>query len=279
MQPDPFIDKAAAEARAAGIIGQGALVSISHSGGKDSQAMTIRLAGIVPPEQLLVVHAPLGEVEWPGTVEHIRATIPAHTPLVLARIASGKTLLERIEERGRFPGPSQRWCTSDFKRGPIDRELRRWLKTHPHFGGRVISCMGMRSDESPARARLRPWVRSTRNSRAGRDWYEWLPIHHLTAAEVFETIRAAGQKPHWAYAAGMTRLSCSFCIMGSRKDLETAARLRPGLYRRYVELEQRLGHTLSPSLRLLPMITGRLPEGGSPQRTEPKGCRPDPSRR
>ena len=54
----------------------GALVAINSSGGKDSQAMTVLLSRIVPREQLLVVHAPLGEVEWPGTVEHIESTLP-----------------------------------------------------------------------------------------------------------------------------------------------------------------------------------------------------------
>ena len=40
----------------------GALVAINYSGGKDSQCMTILLSRLVPREQLLVVHAPLGEV-------------------------------------------------------------------------------------------------------------------------------------------------------------------------------------------------------------------------
>ena len=238
------------------MIDAGALVALNHSGGKDSQAITLRLAATVPRDQLVVVHASLGEVEWPGTIEHIRATIPTGVPLLLAPVASSKTLLERIEERGQFPDPARRWCTSDFKRGPIERELRRYLKAHPRFGGRVINCMGMRADESASRARLITWTRNTRNSKAGRDWYDWLPIHGLTTDQVFAAIRTAGQEPHWAYAAGMSRLSCSFCIMANRQDLRTAARLRPDLYRRYVELERRLGHTLSPSRAYLPAITG-----------------------
>ena len=44
-------------------IRRGALVALNHSGGKDSQAMTILLSRIVPREQTIVVHAPLGEVE------------------------------------------------------------------------------------------------------------------------------------------------------------------------------------------------------------------------
>ena len=44
----------------------GALLAISTSGGKDSQAMTILLSRIVPRDQLVAVHAPLGKVEWEG---------------------------------------------------------------------------------------------------------------------------------------------------------------------------------------------------------------------
>ena len=74
------------------MIRRGALVSISTSGGKDSQAMTILLTRVVPRDQLVAVHAPLGEVEWPGTVEHIEATLPKGVPLILAPVASGKTV-------------------------------------------------------------------------------------------------------------------------------------------------------------------------------------------
>ena len=95
------------------MIRAGALVSISTSGGKDSQAMTILLSRIVPRTQLLAIHAPLGEVEWPGTIEHIEATLPARVPLIFAPVASGKSLLDRVEERGMFPGVRQRWCTAE----------------------------------------------------------------------------------------------------------------------------------------------------------------------
>ena len=238
------------------MIRRGALVAMSHSGGKDSQAMTILLSRVIPREQLLVVHAPLGEVEWRGTIEHIESTLPDGVPLILAPVTSGKSLLDSIEERGRFPSPSVRWCTSSTKRGPIERELRRHLLANPQFGGRLVNAMGMRAEESAARARKLPWKRSDRNSKAGRSWYDWLPIFDLTEAQVFDVIRAAGQSPHPAYGMGMSRLSCVFCIMASRADLRTAARLQPALYRRYVRLEERIGHTLSPSGVPLPALTG-----------------------
>ena len=238
------------------MIRRGALMATNSSGGKDSQAMTILLARIVPRDQLVVVHAPLGEVEWPGTIEHIENTIPAGVPLIFAPVASGKSLLERVEERGRFPGPQQRWCTADLKRSPIERELRRYLKAHPRFAGRIISAIGIRRDESSARSKRIPWVRSDRNSRAGREWFDWLPIFDLTTDDVFRVIRDAGQSPHWVYAQGMSRCSCTFCIFSSRSDLRRAAELRPSLYRRYTAIEKRIGHTLSPSGVALPELTG-----------------------
>ena len=218
--------------------------------------MTILLTRIVPRAQLVAVHAPLADVEWPGTIKHIEATLPAGVPLILAPVASGKTLLERVEERRMWPSNSARWCTSDFKAGPIERELRRYLKAHPHHGGFLVSAMGMRALESPARSKRSPWKRSERNSRAGREWFDWLPIFHLTEPQVFAVIRDASQMPHWVYSQQVSRCSCSFCIFGSRSDLRRAAELRPELYRRYAQIEHRIGHTLSPSRIPLPELTG-----------------------
>ncbi|MDE0176755.1 MAG: phosphoadenosine phosphosulfate reductase family protein [Defluviicoccus sp.] len=236
----------------------GALVAINHSGGKDSQCMTILLSRIVPRGQIVAVHAPLGEVEWPGTVEHIEATLPAGVPLIFAPVASGKSLLDRVEERGMFPGIRQRWCTAGHKRGPIERELRRYLKAHPRFGGRLVSCLGLRRDESAARAKRVPWLRNERMSAAGREVFDWLPVFGLSTADVFRVIRAAGQKPHWIYNH-LRRCSCSFCIFSSPEDLRRAAELRPDLYARYAETERRIGHTLSPSGVPLPELTGIPP--------------------
>ena len=238
------------------LVESGALVVVNHSGGKDSQCMTILLSRIVPREQLLVVHAPLGEVEWPGTIEHIESTIPPGVPLIMAPVTSGKTLLEQVEERGMWPSKSARWCTSGAKRGPIERELRRYLKAHPRFEGRLVNAMGLRRDESRDRARRIPWRRNERMSVAGREVYDWLPVFELTTEDVFRVIAEAGQAPHPVYSFGLTRCSCSFCIFASRSDLRRAAELRPDLYAKYAQLERRIAHTLSPTRKYLPELTG-----------------------
>ena len=241
------------------LIEAGFLFVLNHSGGKDSQAMYLRLAPLVPARQLIVVHAILHEVDWSGIPEHIEAT----TQHPVFYVAAGKSLLSMAEERGKFPSPVYRQCTSDLKRGPVETFIRRYLKEHPEWHGRVVNVMGLRAEESTARAKLKTLTLSERNSVAGRSWFEWLPIHHLSKREVFAEIAQAGQRPHWAYAKGMTRLSCVFCIMASAADLRTAAQLRPDLYRRYVSLEQRLNYTMSMSRKSLPEITGINIEEGA----------------
>ena len=238
------------------LIDHGALVVLSHSGGKDSQAMTILVSRLVPRDQLLAVHAPLGEVEWPGTVEHIENTIPPGVPLIMAPVTSGKTLLEQVEERGMWPSKFARWCTSGAKRGPIERELRRYLKAHPRFEGRLVNALGIRRDESRDRARRIPWRRNERMSVAGWVVFDWLPVFELTTEDVFRIIAEAGQSPHPVYSFGLTRCSCSFCIFASRSDLRRAAELRPDLYAKYAQLERRIAHTLSPTRKHLPELTG-----------------------
>jgi DNA sulfur modification protein DndC len=243
-------------AQISSLIARGAMFIINHSGGKDSQAMYLRLRQYVPAAQRIIVHADLGEVEWAGAVDQIRATTEGE-PLHVCR--ARRNLLQMIRERGMFPSPSQRQCTSDLKRGPIERTIRQLgIKL-------IVNCMGMRAQESSGRAKLTAFKLSERNSKAGREWYDWLPIHEQTEDEVFGAIAAAGQKPHWVYAAGMSRFSCCFCIMASRADLTTAARLNPGLYRTYVDLERSTGQVmLMPSKthgrQTIEQVTGVLAE-------------------
>lgn len=238
----------------------GALFALSDSGGKDSQAMRIAVLRVVPAAQVVVVHASLGDVEWPGALEHAQAGAERNgLPFIVA--LARKTFFEMVAHRyavrpgaPSWPSASTRQCTSDLKRGPITRELRRVLRERGLCA--IVSCMGIRAEESPHRAKASVVKRSDLNSVAGRDWWEWLPIHEMTRAEVFALIASSGETPHPAYALGNDRLSCMFCIFGSKNDLRNAAIANPALYRRYVEMEQRTGYTMHQSRQALTVLTG-----------------------
>lgn len=257
-----------------GLIEGGALFVINHSGGKDSQAMMIELLKVIPRSQIIVIHATLGEVEWEGALEHAKSQAEdAGVPFVVAEAT--KTLIGMVEHRlavrpdaPSWPSASNRQCTSDLKRGPIEREIRRYMKANGLT--RIVSCMGLRAQESNSRAKLTSFRRNERNSIAGRDWYDWLPIHDMLIGDVFGLIETAGQKPHWAYAAGNQRLSCVFCIMASGRDLANGAKHNPALYEKYVELEKRTGYTMHMSRKsLIELVTEAAYAPGPGSETEP----------
>lgn len=248
------------EHRIAALVAAGALFVLGDSGGKDSQAMRIRVRALVPASQLIVVHATLGEIEWPGALEHARdGAARDGLPFLVAQ--SPKTFLEMVEHRHRtrpdapaFPQAGNRQCTSDLKRDPILTTVRRYAKAR---GIRtIVTCMGLRAGESAKRAKAPTWSQSARGSKAGRAWFEWLPIHHITTAEVFATIAAAGETPHYAYALGNDRLSCVFCIMGSSKDARNGAVHHPELFAQFVGIERRTGSTLHQSRKGLEEFAG-----------------------
>jgi 3'-phosphoadenosine 5'-phosphosulfate sulfotransferase (PAPS reductase)/FAD synthetase len=224
----------------------GATFYVSHSGGKDSQAMYALLRKHIPYNQIVVIHAHLKGVEWPGVIEHIRLNVDHYVNVVHAVKKDGneKTLLGMVEERGMWPSSSCRQCTSDLKRSPIMKFIRhdvRSRQTNPQK--LAINCMGIRAEESAARAKKQPIRFNVSESCNVRDVWDWMPIFDLSTEEVFQEIEAAGQKPFWTYERN-ERLSCVFCIMGSVNDLRHGAERNPELYQQYVELEQKIGHTM-----------------------------------
>lgn len=243
------------------------LVVISTSGGKDSQAMLAYVHGLAllegVEERLVCVHADLGDMEWPGTRELARAQaehfnvrfevcsriggIAARSSSVYEADEVYGDLLDYARRRGSWPSSSARWCTSEFKRGPIDRlitalarEVREARGIPKGMPVRVLLCMGMRSEESPARAR-REAVRIRRDTK-NVHVTEWLPIKDWSTEQVWEVIEASEAPVHPAYALGMSRLSCVFCVLASKSDLRIAAAHNPDLLERYLEVEQATGH-------------------------------------
>lgn len=240
----------------ADFIARGAVFYVSHSGGKDSQAMYIALSRQVPASQIVVVHADLGEVEWDGIQGHIAATT-AH-PLHVVK--AGKSFFDMVAHRAKtrpdvppWPSSAARQCTSDLKRDPIHRFIRGDMKARGAL--LALNCTGIRAEESPGRAKKEPLKLSARLSKAGREVYEYLPIQHLATAEIFALIAAAGQRPFHAYARNK-RLSCVFCIMGCDGDLKHGAEARPALYQKYLRAERETGWTMFNGKSLRQRVEG-----------------------
>ncbi|WP_407542964.1 phosphoadenosine phosphosulfate reductase family protein (plasmid) [Deinococcus radiomollis] len=250
---------------------QGALFAVNDSGGKDSAASGLAIKSFVDPSQILVLHATLGESEWPGALEQAR-THAEHIGAPFMVVQAKKTFLEMVEHRfqtrpevASWPSPAIRTCTSDLKSQPLKSAIKRYAKEHEYTT--VVNVMGLRAEESQRRASKETCVLSERDTikpklyknghyERGREWLEYLPIHDLTTEVVFGTIADAGLAPHYAYSLGNERVSCVLCIMGCRSDLQNGARHNSSVYQKYAQLEERTGWTFSPSRKTLPELTG-----------------------
>ena len=167
-------------------------------------------------------------------------------------VRAGKTLFDMVRHRAQtrpdvpsWPSSAHRQCTSDLKRGPIQKFIRNDMKRRGVKIG--VNCMGLRAQESTARAKRQVWSTNNALSKAGRTVYDWNPIHDWDEGRVFDYIRqVCHQEPFWAYGAGNKRLSCVFCIMGCEGDLANGRKHRPDLYQKYLDLEQETGWTMFP---------------------------------
>jgi 3'-phosphoadenosine 5'-phosphosulfate sulfotransferase (PAPS reductase)/FAD synthetase len=233
-------------------------IVLNSSAGKDSQAMIDFvvercLHARVPISRLLVVHADLGRVEWPGTRE-LAEEQARHYGLAFVAVSRPQgDLLTHIAQRGMFPSPTARFCTADHKRTQCWKVLTALAERSRRDGVRrvrILNCLGLRAEESPARARRPPFSFDERCSNGRRHVDTWLPLHGWSVAQVWQRIRASGVPHHPAYDLGMPRLSCCFCIFSPRSALLLAGKHNPELLAEYVRVEREVGHRFRKELPL-----------------------------
>jgi 3'-phosphoadenosine 5'-phosphosulfate sulfotransferase (PAPS reductase)/FAD synthetase len=238
------------------------VIAVSTSGGKDSQAMMARMAQLTQAagvsERVVAVHCDLGEAEWEGAAALARQHADHYGwPLRVVTRAQGDLLYEVEFQRKKWPDYSNRYCTGDQKTKQVVNVISAMLAdvkdslssrglTRPP---RVLNVLGIRADESPRRKKMASYEWDSASS-SRRTIHRWLPIHEWSVEEVWETIASEGTPYHEAYDLGMSRFSCSFCIMANIHDLRIAAKARPKLLAEYVRIERKIQHTFKADLAL-----------------------------
>lgn len=261
------------------------VILVNSSAGKDSQVMLDHVAGLAQDagvlDRVTVLHCDLGDVEWPGTRELAERQASMYGLRFEVRNREQGELLEQIEQRkysllaradeaeaeGKpeeaarlrkvpaWPSSSARYCTSDQKRAPARKLITELVgELRLDRPATVVNCLGLRAAESSARAK-RPVLAIDPAATSGRRTVTtWHPIHDWSDRQVWQRIADSGVPYHPAYDSGMTRLSCSFCVLASRDDLVTAARLRPAKAAEYLALEQRIGHKFKADLSMAEIV-------------------------
>lgn len=246
-------------------------ILLNSSAGKDSLAMldhmvTLADAAGVPRERLVVVHADLGRVEWDGTRALAERQAERYGLRFEVVRREQNDLLDHVAARGKWPGYSTRYCTSDHKTKPVtvlmtrlvDEAIERHaltrgksVKARPYRRVRILNCLGLRAQESPKRRDMEPVSDDPASNLTRREVTRWLPIHAWTEEQVWLHIRSRGLEYHRAYDLGMPRLSCVFCFYAPPEALLLAGFHNRELLGEYVRVERQIGHTFKQELPLV----------------------------
>lgn len=182
-------------------------------------------------------------------------------PLTVVRNPN-KTYLEMVRRRGMFPSAQFRQCTSDLKRGPIQK----FLRTIPERV--VVNCMGMRAEESAQRARQSPWTLDTAMSKNGRTVYNWLPIFEETTEQVLAWHWRKAVPLHPVYipeyhqdgtkGGYLRRFSCRVCIFATDHDVRMIHQHDREAFDQISALEQETGFTMKAGRSLVQIVQAPL---------------------
>lgn len=264
------------------MLGRSSPVAFGVSGGKDSCALALAtseyLDAVGHAGPRILIHADLGSVEWGDslpTCERLAERLGVEL-VVVKRAAGG--MMERWQQRWRnnveryrtlscmrvilpWSTASMRFCTSELKVAVITSDLRK------RFGGStILSAIGIRRDESSARAKavaVKPQKRLLRASDS-TSGFDWNPLLEWSKADVIDFLADREFPLHEAYRTfGSSRVSCAFCILGSQSDLRASARCESNqaIYREMVTLEVESGFAFQQRSWLCDVAPELLDEG------------------
>lgn len=255
------------------------VIEVSTSGGKDSLTMLAKVARLAREagvlDRVVAIHADLGRFEWPGTREIAEAqAMHLGTRFVAVKRPQGD-FLDLVRHYRHWPKPDSRFCTAMLKRGQIlramtnlAREVRASWPRGTKRPVRILNCIGLRAEESPGRAKHSAFKERGRGTSRRQTIDVWLPIHDMGEADVFAACRASGAPMHPAYAAGLPRASCVFCIYAPRDALIVSGRANSTnstLLSEMAAVEREIGHDFKHHLPLAEVArdiaAGTLPNG------------------
>lgn len=266
------------------LLEQGAHVLVNVSGGKDSDAMLKLLWDAYTLHgwrgDFRVVTCDLQRNEWDFSLPHIQKFVSETTgkQVEVIRREQGDlvdqwwTRYRTLQQEGRadrvppWSSASARFCTKAQKEAQVNKFI---VKQYPQEAV-ILSCIGIRADESPARKHkqvVQVYTQSPSAPTKNRHVYRWLPIHEFSLSDVWSTLGwtlerlealrsevKANIQPgdreglyallkNWnyhanpVYALGNDRCSCRLCVLANQNDLLNGILWNPDHYRDLVELE------------------------------------------
>jgi 3'-phosphoadenosine 5'-phosphosulfate sulfotransferase (PAPS reductase)/FAD synthetase len=233
-------------------------VALGVSGGKDSSAMafatTAYLDAIGHQGPRILIHSDLGRLEWKASLPMCQILASRlGLELIVVRRQAGDLLdrwlvrwqnncaryanLECVKLILPWSTAGMRFCTSELKTAIICRDL-----VERFAGSTIISASGIRSQESPNRAKAPIFAPQLKliSKTFGTYGFDWHPLLRWTLEEVLSYHQVCHFPLHEAYTLyGTSRVSCVFCILSSLADLLASSTCAENheIYRELVDIE------------------------------------------
>jgi DNA sulfur modification protein DndC len=236
---------------------------VNQSGGKDSTRMFGFVRKMFPDSPMYPVMADTGfDHERPISAAEFARQRCAEFGLELSVVRNPKrTYLEMVEQRGMFPSAKFRQCTSDLKRGPIEKFIRSLPQKV------IVNCIGVRAEESHARSKLQPLTPNVSLTTRNRTVHNWFPILDRSLADVLAWHWVNAIRLHPVYipeyhkdgttGGYLRRFSCRVCIFSTDADLRAIYIHDRPAFDRIAGLEEKMTFTMRPGGSLVQIVEGR----------------------